>query len=121
MEETTKTNVKRGLKITMKTAQEAFDATIKVTENISTIDAMLLLASRIEQAIEKGIFVTQSDPMSVSEAEKLSIEMEEYGYHSTTTGTNMMNEKKEPLACVIVNWRFNPVSWSKVKVVESCN
>lgn len=102
----------------MLTAKEAFDLSVKNLEPIETIDELLTVEQRIKEAIEKGFLVTRSDPMSAQKAEKLGIELEEFGYATNVVFSGMMTENKEPLCCVEVNWRYIPRN-SHVALSES--
>ena len=105
----------------MLSAEEAFEASKKkLEENTQTIDELLVLDNRIKESIEKGYFATFSEPMSIMKAEKLSCEIEEYGYASGVQASGMVNaETKEQLVVVTVNWKFKPPINSRIKQPDS--
>lgn len=105
----------------MITAIEAFNLSLEKTTNLETIDALLVCESRIKEAVEKGFFAAWSDPLLGPIAEKLSIELEEFGYNTNVVPTNMYNDKKEPLAAVQINWRYKPAITSRVEAATSFN
>ncbi len=92
----------------MLSAEESYRLTIGKSEEIQTIDHLLVVEGRIREAIERGYFVAFSDVLVPQIAEKLGVELEEFGYGTEVQGVNMIDTNNQPLCRVIVNWRYLP-------------
>lgn len=105
----------------MLTATEAFELSIKKQEEIQTIDHLLIVEKRIKETIEMGHFCINSDPMPPVVAEKLAIELEEFGYSTSVLFANRFTEDGKPLAYINVGWRYKPAPNSRVNSNLVCN
>ena len=103
----------------MLSAEEAFEKSKqKLEDTVQTIDELLELDKKIKDAVDKGYFCTHSEPMLPVKAEKLAIEVEEYGFSCGVQGTGMIDAEKNPLVVVSVNWKFKPFN-TRIKQPES--
>lgn len=104
----------------MITADEAYKLSIESLEFVQTIDQLLEAEQAIKQAIERKVFACITKPMPLYIAEKLAIELEEFGYQTNVQGTNMINQDGNTLAAVCIIWRFLPSPLSRVPK-QVCN
>ena len=105
----------------MITAKEAFEKTVTQLQEHNVIDLLLMAQERIQSAVEKGGFAVFVGPCPFASAEKLAIELEEFGYCVSVQNAGIINEKNEPLMVVNVNWRFKPAINSRVDSTVPCN
>jgi hypothetical protein len=98
----------------MISAEEAFEKSKVALDPLSTIDEMLEIAKTIEDAASKGCFGVYSSPMFGLKAEKLAMELEEFGYFTQVLPAAIQNEKGERLAIISVGWRWKPSELSRV-------
>ncbi len=105
----------------MLTAEEAFKETLAKIPSSETIDHLLVCEQRIKEAVSQGIFAIYSEPMSVAVAEKLAIELEEFGYATSPVGTSRFTAENQPLVAVGVTWRYKPSVTSRVEAATSYN
>ena len=103
----------------MLSAAEAFEKSKEKLEETQIIDELLVVDARIKDAIEKGVMAIWSDAMSIDKAEKLCMELEEFGYFAATNNTNICDQEKRPLYAVWVGWRYRARSDSRVVQPES--
>jgi len=104
----------------MITAQEAFSQSLSKLEEEQTIDELLKIDNAIKEACARGYFVTISPPLKAIVAEKVAVEMEEFGYNTNVMLSGVINEQGERLAQVQINWRYTPSQQSRVKQ-QACN
>lgn len=100
-------------------AEMAYKESLAKLEEVQTIDELLEIDKKIKNATEGGFFTCLAGPYHVLKAEKLAIELEEFGYQAMTEFRNTFTEDGQPLIHVCINWRYNPTSESKVKVVHA--
>jgi hypothetical protein len=105
----------------MITAEEAFKIALTNNEKIETIDALLVCERRIKEAVERGCFAVSSEALLPEVAEKLGIELEEFGYSTNVIFSQRYNESGIPLAMVQINWRYKPSPQSRVEPAASFN
>jgi len=104
----------------MITAEEAFKEAVVKLEEQQTIDELLKIDAAIKDACFRGYFVTISPLLKPLMAEKVAIELEEFGYNTNVVLSGVMTEQGERLAQVQISWRYTPSIQSRVKS-QPCN
>lgn len=90
----------------MISAAKAFQQSLTNQDDTSTIDELLDAETKIAEAVERGSFAVVLGPHPCKKAEKLAIELEEYGYCVAVSHPEIRNQ--EVVVAVMVNWRFLP-------------
>ena len=87
-------------------AQNAFDQSAKSLDPIDVSKYYPKIIEAIKYSIDHGYFVARIGPYSILDGEKIALELEsKYGYRAYTYAIGL-NELKETLIGVDVNWKF---------------